>query len=81
MKQFRISDIFKTTCPYTGGIHAYQVISRTETEINCEAVYVELDGTHKTTETFKVHTDEEGNEYIISWRIGEHKGIVYAEEV
>ena len=76
---FKLNDTFTYTCIFTGGSHIYKVVSRTETVLHCERVYYEIDGTHKGTENFEIHTDESGREYIILWEYKDHKGIHYAE--
>ena len=83
MKTFKIGEKFTSHCPWTGGAASYEVetIRKTSTkQIACKVFRHELDGEHKDTEVFEVHTDEQGNEYIVLWTIGEHEGRYYAEE-
>lgn len=76
---FKVNDIFKSVCIFTGGSHMYKVISRTKTTLQCERIYYEMDGIHKGTEDFEIHKDENGREYIVLWEYKDHKGIHYAE--
>ena len=76
---FKPNDTFTSTCIFTGGSHNYKVISRTENVLHCERVYYEIDGTHKGTEDFEIHKDENGREYIILWSYKDAEGRHYAE--
>ena len=76
---FKSGHKFVTTCIFTGGCHMYEVVSRTETVLHCERVYYEIDGTHKGTEDFDIHKDEDGKEYIVLWRYKGEEGRHYAE--
>ena len=76
---FEIGDKFASTCIFTGGSHNYRVVSRTETVIHCEIVYHEIDGIHKGTEDYEIHTDENGREYIVLWKYRDHEGRYYAD--
>lgn len=77
---FEVGYEFSATCIFTGGSHKYNVISRTEDELKCERIYHELDGSHKGTETFEIHRDCKGKEYIILWAYKGHEGRHYAPE-
>lgn len=78
MKKFKIGDTFTKTCIFTGGSHKCKIVSRTETELKVDAIYHELDGTHKVEETYQIYTNEDGNEYIILWEYNDHRGIYEA---
>lgn len=76
---FEIGNEFTSTCIFTGGSHMYTVVSREESILHCEATYYEMDGTHKVKEDFEIHTDENGREYIVLWKYGDHEGRHYAD--
>ena len=76
---FEVGQEFETTSIFTGGSHIYKIVSRTETVIHCERVYYEIDGTHKGTEKFDVHADENGREYIVLWEYQGAEGREYAD--
>lgn len=76
---FEVGYEFNSTCIFTGGSHMYKVISRTENILSCERIYYEIDGTHKGTEDFEIHKDENGKEYIILWTYKGEEGRHYAE--
>ena len=80
MKRFEIGQAFCSTDIFTGGIQEYIITNRTETEIFCNVLRNELDGTHTGEETFEIHTDDNGNEYVVLWEYHEHRGIVSASE-
>lgn len=77
-KKFQIGDIISKTCPFTGGRHIYEVISRTETILNCKFCYEELDGTHYGNETFEIRQNCYGDEYIVTTILDDHEFHYYA---
>lgn len=79
MKVFKVGDQFASGSLFTVGLHEYEIVSRTETEIVCNAKYYELDGVHKVTEKFPVEIDDNGNEIALLWEYLNHKGYAYAK--
>ena len=64
---FKVGYEFETTGLFTGGIHQYKVISRTEDELCCSRIHHEIDGIHRGKEIFDIHKDND-KEYIILWK-------------
>ena len=73
---FEVGYRFNSTCIFTGGSHDYEVVSRTEKELHCEASYWEIDGIHKVRETFEIHKEDE-REYIVLWTYKGEEGRHY----
>ena len=73
---FEVGYRFSSTCIFTGGSHDYEVVSRTENELHCEASYWEIDGIHKVKETFEIHKEDE-REYIVLWTYKGEEGRHY----
>lgn len=80
MKRFEIGQTFCSTSIFTGGTQEYIVTKRTEREIFCNVLRHEIDGTHTGEETFEIHTDDNGDEYIVLWEYCGHHGIISASE-
>ena len=79
--KFKIGDTFTSTCIFTGGIHKYIVkaIVQEKKNLVCHSIYNELDGTHELTDTFRIHEDKQGNEYIVLWEYNGEEGRYYAQ--
>lgn len=64
--EFNKGNRYSTTDWFTGGTHVYECKSRTETHVELEAVYYEIDGIHKEKgEKYEIQIDYSRGEYIV----------------
>lgn len=77
--KFQQGKQYSTNDWFTGALHIYRCISRTETTVKLSAVFYEKDGDHEIQpKTFDILNDN-GREYILLY---EYKGMqnrIYAE--
>lgn len=77
-KKFEEGKIYQISDWFTGGIHCYQCISRTETTVTFSAIYHKADGDHEIEpKTFDILT-ENRNEYILFYEYHGHENRMYA---
>jgi hypothetical protein len=76
--KFKVGQTYTNTCWFTGGQHTYTVKSRTENKVTFDSTYAELDGIHHNTETFDIHTDKHGNEYVVLYEYHEAENRIWA---
>lgn len=64
--EFNKGNRYSTTDWFTGGTHVYECKSRTETHVELEAIYYEIDGIHKEKgERYEIQIDYSRGEYIV----------------
>lgn len=79
--KFKANAKYENTDWFTGGIHTYKCISRTENTVTLSAIYDEIDGLHVVPpETFDIRKDEDG-EYILFYTYHGEENRMYAREI
>lgn len=79
MKRFEIGNKYNSICWFTGGISEYTVANRTDSTVTLKPFRIELDGNHDCeSETYDLHTDENGNEYIVLYSYHGHENRICA---
>lgn len=77
---FKVGQTFHSTCIFTGGNHSHKIVERNGNTIKTEAIYEEMDGTHRVEEEWEIRTDEFG-EYIVLWEYQGEQGRKYATDL
>lgn len=79
--RFNPGDKYENVDWFTGGVHTYKCISRTENTVTLSAIYDEIDGLHVVPpETFDIRSDEDG-EYILFYTYYGEENRMYAREI
>lgn len=79
--RFQTDAMYENTDWFTGGIHTYKCVSRTENTVTLSAIYDEIDGLHVIPpETFEIRKDEDG-EYVLFYTYHGEENRMYAREI
>lgn len=79
--RFQQDAMYENTDWFTGGIHTYKCVSRTENTVTLSAIYDEIDGLHVIPpETFDIRKDEDG-EYVLFYTYHGEENRMYAREI
>lgn len=79
--RFQQDAMYENTDWFTGGIHTYKCVSRTENTVTLSAIYDEIDGLHVVPpETFDIRSDEDG-EYVLFYTYHGEENRMYAREI
>ena len=79
--RFQPDAMYENTDWFTGGLHTYKCISRTENTVTLSAIYDEVDGLHVIPpETFDIRSDEDG-EYVLFYTYHGEENRMYAREI
>lgn len=63
--KFKVNAKYEKTDWFTGGVHIYRCISRTENTVTMSAIYDEIDGVHvQKPETFDIQKADNGEQNI-----------------
>lgn len=78
MKKFKVGQKYEWTDWFTGGSLFYTVEKIEGDEITLSYVDYEIDGTFTNNVTYKITTDDNGNESILKCEYHGHKGYINA---
>lgn len=78
MKKFIIGQRYEWTDWFTGGKYFYTVEKIEGDEITLSYIDHEVDGIFTSDQTFKILTDDDGNERILMCEYHGHKGYIKA---
>lgn len=79
--KFKANAKYENTDWFTGGMHTYKCVSRTENTVTLSAIYEEIDGVHEIpAETFDIRSDEDG-EYVLFYTYHGEENRMYAREI
>lgn len=77
--RFEVGDRYFWTDWFSGGQSHYVVIERTPDRVTFAEHRTEMDGEYDETETFKIFTDEDDNEYVKMCEYHGEEGRMYAD--
>lgn len=80
-RKFEVGQQYEWVGWFTGGRSFYTVTERTPDRLVFSEYRFEIDGEYKLTESFKILTDENGDEYLKMCEYQGEEGRLYAEEV
>ena len=78
-KRFEIGQSYMWTGWFTGGRSHYTVKEVTDTKVVFSEYRREIDGEYEMEEEFDIHTDEDGNQYLVMCTYRDEEGRLYAE--